>query len=49
MARKLDIDIIAPQHGAVFPNKETVNRFIDWVDGLTCGVDLLGDSYPIPE
>ncbi len=48
-ARKLDIDIIAPQHGAFFPNKELVNRFIDWVDELTCGVDLMGDAYPIPE
>jgi flavorubredoxin len=48
-ARSLDIDIIAPQHGAVFPNKETVNQFIDWIDGLTCGVDLMGDSFPIPE
>ncbi len=42
-ARKLDIDIIAPQHGAFFPNKELVNRFIDWVDELTCGVDLMGN------
>jgi flavorubredoxin len=48
-ARSLDIDMIAPQHGAVFPNKETVNQFIDWIDGLTCGVDLMGDSFPIPE
>ena len=39
MARSLDIDIIAPQHGAVFPNKEMSVRFIDWVDSLTCTID----------
>lgn len=46
--RTLDIDIIAPQHGAIFPSKEMVNQFIDWIDGLQCGIDLLGDSFPIP-
>ncbi len=46
--RQLDIDIIAPQHGAMFPNKELSHRFIDWVDGLTCGTDLLPDKYAIP-
>lgn len=46
--RKLDIDIIAPQHGAVFGNRELSQRFIDWVDGFACGLDLMGDEYPIP-
>ena len=46
--RKLDIDIIAPQHGAILPNKNLVNRFIDWIDHLSCGLDLMGDEYPIP-
>ena len=30
MARSLDIEIIAPQHGAVFVGREKVKRFIDW-------------------
>jgi flavorubredoxin len=47
-ARTLDIDIIAPQHGAIFGNKELVSKFIDWIDGLTVGVDLLGDAYEVP-
>jgi flavorubredoxin len=47
MARKLDIEIIAPQHGALFRGKEMVNRFISWCEQLECGVDLL-KSYRIP-
>lgn len=46
--RNLDIEIIAPQHGAIFPTKELSHRFLDWAETLECGVDLLGDSYPIP-
>ncbi|PLX93683.1 MAG: MBL fold metallo-hydrolase [Desulfuromonas sp.] len=46
--RQLDIEIIAPQHGAMFPNKEMSARFIDWIDSLQCGADIMGDSYPIP-
>jgi flavorubredoxin len=47
-ARKLDIEIIAPQHGALFRGKEMVNRFYDWAQSLSCGVDALPDEYPIP-
>ncbi len=46
--RQLEIDTIAPQHGAVFAGRENVDRFIDWIDNLSCGFDLMGDSYPIP-
>ena len=41
MARTLDIEIIAPQHGALMRGKEMVARFIDWVDTLPCGADVL--------
>ena len=47
--RQLEIDTIAPQHGSAFVGSEMVNRFIDWIDNLSCGFDLLGDSFPIPE
>ena len=40
-ARQLDIETIAPQHGALFRGKELVNRFLEWSDGLACGSDLL--------
>ncbi len=49
MVRGLDIEVIAPQHGAVFKGKEMVGRFIDWVEGLECGVDLLSEkNYTLP-
>jgi len=47
-AREMDIDIIAPQHGAQLVGKENCARFIDWVDSLETGLDLMGDSYIIP-
>ncbi len=39
--RPLDIQLIAPQHGALFRGPEMVGRFIEWCEGLDCGVDLL--------
>ena len=47
MARTLDISIIAPQHGAVFRSQH-VPRFIEWVEGLACGVDLMPEQYAVP-
>ncbi|AKV04450.1 CDP-abequose synthase [Labilithrix luteola] len=47
-ARKLDIEVICPQHGAYFRGKEMVKRFIDWADDFACGPDLLADEYAIP-
>jgi flavorubredoxin len=41
MARQLDIETIAPQHGAFFKGKEMVERFLGWLENLECGVDLL--------
>jgi flavorubredoxin len=48
MVRQLDIDIIAPQHGAVFRGKPMVKRFIDWCDNLDCGVDVITPLYKVP-
>lgn len=47
-ARTLDIDILAPQHGAIMPKKEMVAQFIDWIENLQTGADIMGDSYPVP-
>ncbi len=44
----LDIETIAPQHGAVFKGKKQVEAFVAWVEGLFCGVDVMGDSFPLP-
>lgn len=48
MARTLDIAVLAPQHGAIFDNPQSAQRFIDWADTLTVGADRLGDAYEIP-
>lgn len=49
MVRPLDIEMIVPQHGCRFEGKEMVKRFIDWVEGLECGVDLMNQSdYSLP-
>ena len=45
IARQLDIEIIAPQHGAVFKGKPMVERFISWCEGLECGVDIVESFY----
>lgn len=49
MVRKLDIEIIAPQHGAYFFGKDQVERFIEWAEGLRCGVDLLENGYAVAD
>ena len=48
MVRPLEIDIIAPQHGAFFRGRELVGRFVDWCASLECGIDLMADSYQVP-
>jgi flavorubredoxin len=48
MVRQLDIETIAPQHGAIFKGKEMVNKFIDWVSSLEAGLDIMDDVYKIP-
>ncbi len=50
MVRSLDIEAIVPQHGhRYFRGKTMVNAFINWVDNLACGVDLLGaNNYVVP-
>lgn len=48
MARGLDIEILAPQHGAYFQGAEMVTRFLDWASRLDAGVDLLPDAFRVP-
>ena len=48
MVRQLDIEIIAPQHGALFRGKAMCDRFIDWLEMLPCGVDLMAGSFKLP-
>ena len=44
--RELDVDMIVPQHGKAFVGKEMINRFLNWIGNLPCGVDLFTqDNY----
>jgi flavorubredoxin len=47
MIRQLNIEIIAPQHGALFRGKPMVEKFIAWCEQLKCGIDLIPE-YRIP-
>lgn len=40
---KLDVDIIAPQHGPIYRG-QAVKDFLAWFNELQCGVDLMTDS-----
>lgn len=46
-ARRLDIAMIAPQHGPPIAGKDNIRRFITWVEGLVCGNDLVPDDERI--
>ncbi len=48
MVRTLDVEIIAPQHGALFRGKPMVERFIAWCEELSCGIDHMEDVYRVP-
>ncbi|HEX6591705.1 MAG TPA: MBL fold metallo-hydrolase [Moraxellaceae bacterium] len=41
MVREMDVAMIVPQHGAPFAGPAMINRFLDWVSELDCGIDLL--------
>lgn len=49
MVRQMDVEWIVPQHGKSFKGKKMVNQFLDWIEGLPCGVDLMTqDAYRLP-
>lgn len=48
MARSLDVEIIAPQHGLLFRGKEMVRKFYEWCEQLECGIDVMENSYTVP-
>lgn len=48
MARRLQIDMIVPQHGAPMKGA-AVQEFIAWIEALSCGVDLMSErDYAVP-
>ena len=41
MVRKLDVEIIAPQHGAIYKGKDLINELLNWLENQECGIDLM--------
>jgi len=39
--RKIDIDMIVPQHGRPFKGKPMIAEFLTWFEELECGIDLM--------
>ena len=49
MVRDMDIEAIVPQHGRPMKGKAMVRRFIDWIETVDCGVDLMTqEHYRLP-
>ncbi|MBI3902941.1 MAG: FprA family A-type flavoprotein [Nitrosomonadales bacterium] len=49
MVRQLDVETIVPQHGRILKGRKVVAEFLDWIENLPCGVDLLTqDDYRLP-
>lgn len=45
MVRELDPEWIIPQHGAPFKGRAMVSRFLDWIEQLPCGVDVMTQGH----
>ncbi len=41
MIRKLDVEMMVPQHGSPFVGKPIITQFLDWISELECGIDLM--------
>ena len=48
MVRNLDIEMIVPQHGSIFPTPELSRRFIDWVAELPGAGESMKAVFTIP-
>jgi flavorubredoxin len=44
MVRTLDVEMIIPQHGRPFVGKEMIDQFLEWLEGLECGIDNLSKN-----
>ncbi|HET8729575.1 MAG TPA: MBL fold metallo-hydrolase [Moraxellaceae bacterium] len=49
MVRRMDVEMLVPQHGSYFVGKPMIHRFLDWIADLDCGIDLLTqEDYRCP-
>lgn len=44
IVRRFEINIIAPQHGAIMSG-ENVKKFLNWLENLRCGGDIIDEIY----
>ena len=50
MVRTLDEEMMVPQHGRMFKGKAMVNEFLNWIEALPCGIDLMTQNqYQVPK
>ena len=36
--------MIVPQHGKAFVGQENIGKFLDWIENLPCGIDLMNEK-----
>lgn len=48
MVRTMDVSMIVPQHGKRFEGPAMVNRFLEWVTSVDCGIDLMTQDHYQP-
>src|SRR5574344_1646286 len=49
MVRDMDVAMIVPQHGRPFVGPEMIKAFLDWIERLECGMDLMTQqNYRLP-
>ncbi len=48
MVRTLDVEILAPQHGALMRGKPLIERFASWVENLQVGHELVAGNCTVP-
>lgn len=48
MVRSMDVAMIVPQHGKRFEGPAMVERFLDWVSDMSCGIDLMTQEHYQP-
>lgn len=48
LVRTLDVETIAPQHGAMMKGRHIVEQFLDWIESLDVGLDYMTDIYELP-
>ncbi len=50
MVRKLDLEMIVPQHGQAFKGTAMIDAFLNWISDLECGIDRIRQfNFSVPD